>query len=100
MRNIQTQCYRNTDPVTSALAAEHINKAGLRGTQQRRAAAAVRVYPGHTSAELAYYTGIDRHQLAKRLPECEMAGAVRRGDKRQCSVSHLMAIVWNVGEGG
>lgn len=100
MLTIQTPASRAADPETSYLAERHINSSGLRGHQQRQAAAAVRCYPGRTSAELAEMTGIDRHRLAKRLPEAETAGAVRRGDKRQCSVSHLMAIVWNVGEGG
>lgn len=100
MLTIQTPAARANDPDTSHLAETHINRSGLRGRQQRQAAAAVRCYPGRTSAELAEITGIDRHRLAKRLPECETAGAVRRGDKRQCSVSHLMAIVWYVGEGG
>lgn len=100
MRNVQTQCYRNSDPVTSALAADHVNKTGLRSHQQRQAAAAVKVYPGHTSAEIAHFTGLCRFMLARRLGEAELAGAVRRGDKRQCAVSHLMAIVWYVGEGG
>ena len=100
MRTVMTPASKSGDPITSYLAEQHVNRAGIRSHQQRQAAAAVSCYPGRTSAELAEITGIDRHRLAKRLPECETAGAVRRGYKRQCSVSHLMAIVWYVREGG
>lgn len=100
MLTIQTPASRATDPETSYLAERHVNASGLRSHQQRQAAAAVRCYPGRTSAELAAITGLCRWMLGRRLSEAETAGAVRRGDKRQCSVSHLMAIVWNIGEGG
>lgn len=76
---VETPASRATDPVTSHAAEADTTRSGRRAAQQQQVAEAVRQHPGVTSAELARRTGIDRHAIGRRLPECETAGAVRRG---------------------
>lgn len=85
---------RTTDPITSHMAAADIVASGGASIQRRRAAAAVRLSPGRTSLELAHAIGIDRYELARRLPECEREGLVKRGDHRRCMVSGKQAVTW------
>ena len=93
-RIVATPAARRRDPVSSHLAAAHITRSGKRGAQQDQAAAAVRAHPGHTSFELALLTSLDRYLLARRLPECETAGRVKRGLIRHCTVTGRMAMEW------
>lgn len=85
---------RTTDPITSHLSAAEIIASGCASKQRRRAAAAVRNHPGRTSLELSRVTGIDRHELARRLKECESEGMVKRGDHRRCTVSGRQSLTW------
>jgi DNA-binding MarR family transcriptional regulator len=55
--------------------------------------------PSLTSAELAERHNLDRHMLARRLPELREAGLLRdnRDDSRfmrRCRVSGTRAVVW------
>lgn len=93
---VQTPIARASDPLSSHLAAEHVTKTGTRSDQQNKAAEAVKQFPGLTSFELAMRTGIDRYTLARRLPECETAGRVRKGEIRACRVTGRKAHVWEV----
>ena len=88
------QAFRNSDPVTSQLAADHIIRTGARAHQQHMAAAAVRAFPGRTSLELGQEARMCRFMLARRLPECEEAGTVYRGPVRKCRVSGRQAATW------
>lgn len=65
---------RKNDPSTSREAEADLNNSGRRETDQRRAAEAVRKYPGLPSSELARRAQLDRHMLGRRLGEIE-AGA-------------------------
>lgn len=94
MLDVRPHAARSTDPGTSHEAAAHHTKTGARARQQALAVAAVEQYPGLTSLELALRTSMDRYVLARRLPECEDALAVRRGQERKCSVSGRTAITW------
>ena len=87
---------RNTDPQTSHEAAAAIVRTGDRAHMQHLAYAAVRAYPGLTSLELATASGLCRFMLARRLPEIEEAGLVKRGDKRRCAASTrgFTAVTW------
>ncbi|WP_267086454.1 winged helix-turn-helix domain-containing protein [Xanthomonas sacchari] len=85
---------RTTDPLTSWNAAEHVVRSGKAALQQGIAAEAVKANPGHTSAELARYCTLDRYQLARRLPELEEAGRVRRGNSRKCLATGHGATTW------
>lgn len=95
-RIVQTPIARASDPLSSHLAADHITKTGGRAHQQNQAAEAVKQFPGRTSFELAMRTGLCRFALARRLPECETAGRVRKGPMRTCSVTGRKAHVWEV----
>lgn len=90
----RTPASRAGDPSSSHDAEAEINRTGQRASQQHRVLAAVRRYPGRTSAELARLTGMDRHMVAKRLPELEPLH-VQRGDKRQCAANHRPALTWS-----
>lgn len=93
-RAVHTPAARRTDPASSHQAAEIHTLSGKRGQQQDQAAAAVRQFPGCTSFELAMRTDLDRYMLARRLPECETAGRVRRGIQRTCTVTGRVAMEW------
>ncbi|HDS1649035.1 TPA: winged helix-turn-helix domain-containing protein [Stenotrophomonas maltophilia] len=79
---------RYTDPSSSHEAAAHMVSSGAQAVQQSQASSAVRKYPGLTSLELARATGLDRFMLARRLPEIEKQGLIRRGMVRKCSASN------------
>lgn len=91
---VETPAARRTDPVTSHQAAETLTRTGERAHLQHLTAAAVRQYPGRTSQELAALTKIDRYTLARRLPECETAKTVRRGEPRECTITKRNALTW------
>lgn len=92
--NVQTPASRSTDPNASHDAEQHINRSGVRARHQQMAAQAVVRHPGMTSLEISERTSLCRYMLARRLPECETANAVRRGQERRCTVSGRMAATW------
>ena len=85
---------RSTDPMTSHVAAQHITASGLRSLQQHQTLAAVRAYPGLTGQELAQASGICRYTLARRFPEVEEMGLIRRSEARTCAVTGRKAATW------
>ncbi len=85
---------RATDPSTSHEAADYMTTSGKRAAQQALTAKAVEQYPGLTSMELGRRARMGRYMLARRLPECEEAGMVRRGQARRCSASGRTAVTW------
>lgn len=91
---VQTPASRKTDPETSFLAEDEINRTGKRQRQQKEVRDAVTLNPGRTSAELAQCCVLDRWQIARRLPEVEVAGRVRRGGSRRCRVTGRKSITW------
>lgn len=91
---IETPAARSSDPITSHEAAEEVTLNGGRAAQRRTVEAAVWMHPGLTSAELARKCLLDRWQIARRLPEAELAGHVKRGEARVCGVSNRRAITW------
>jgi len=93
MPDIRTPAARATDPGTSHAAAEAITKTGVRAHQQRQVLAALREWPGCTSAELASNAGMDRYAVARRLPELCPTFAFR-GGSRACAVSGRPAVTW------
>jgi hypothetical protein len=92
------------DPRTSAMAEREITAMGERDRQQMTVYAAVVANPGRTSNELSrLIEGMDRHQVAKRLPEIAEAvdGAtprkvilIERGPVRACSVTQRPCVTW------
>lgn len=83
------------DPATSRIAADRLERSGVLGEHIRIAAAVVAGNPGKTSAELAATdTRLDRAEFARRLPEAEREGLVRRGDSRKCAATGSACITW------
>lgn len=91
--DVRTPAARSTDPGTSHAAAEAVTKSGVRAHQQRQVLAALREWPGRTSAELASNAGMDRYAVARRLPELCPTFAFR-GGSRACAVSGRPAVTW------
>lgn len=69
---------RRTDPDSSHVAADRAKRSGAIGAQATTTFIAVRAYPGLTSKQLAGVCPLDRYQVARRLPELERRGLVRR----------------------
>ena len=84
---------RGTDPVTSHLAAEAMEKNGTAKKQREKVLAAVKRFPGCTSAELETAMGMDRPATARRLPELEPL-LVYKGERRTCRTRGTQAYTW------
>jgi hypothetical protein len=93
-RRIETPAARNSDPNSSHLAAAEVTITGRRYDHQQIVTDAVHKHPGLTSAELTKYTGLERHEVARRLPDAAVAGTVIRGAERRCTSSGRMAVTW------
>ena len=84
--------HRSTDPETSKAAAEEITTSGNASRQAEQVLDLVRRQPKSTSKELAFVAArsastrnLDYHAIARRLPELERAGLIRRGPARRCT---------------
>ena len=84
---------RATDPASSHAAADRMAETGAAEGQRSRVLEALRGQPGRTLAELMVQ-GLDRYQVARRLPELVTLGLVRRGAARECQVTGRQAVTW------
>lgn len=84
------------DPQSSFQAAKRINLDGARHNQKAAVLRAVVRFGGHTSRELAVLADLDRHLVARRLPDLESDQLVTRGATRVCKESSkgLSAVTW------
>jgi hypothetical protein len=87
---------RRSDPESSKEAAQRANASGSVKANVQRVIDLVWVKPGCTSRELAEIqnAGLDRYEIARRLPDAEELGAVRKGAKRKCRVARTSAVTW------
>ena len=85
---------RNTDPATSHAAAHKTEDGGRAGAQRKACLAEVQKNQGKTAAEIAKATGLERHVPSRRLPELRVAGSVKNGPARICSVTGRMSLTW------
>jgi len=86
---------RASDPHTSHLAAEHVEKTGLADTQKRLVLEELKgCSMPVTSRELAFLGCIDRYSVARRLPELKDEGLVCCFPARKCRISKRQAITW------
>lgn len=92
--NIQTPAARATDPDPSHAAADEVTRNGRRHANRVTVAKVVADHPGYTSRELAYHCTLERHEVARRLSECETAGDVIRGEARQCRIGGRSVTTW------
>lgn len=103
---MQNALARNTDPITSDIAAEDLIKSGRLAWQKSQVMqmmkGCVGFYntqdptDGPTSAELAFMYNEDRYMVARRLPDLEKQGLVKKVGMRQCRVSGRQAVVWRL----
>ncbi len=89
---------RATDPVTSHEAAEEHVESGRNATQRAIVLEILGVLDGSTSGGLAAAMGVSRYLTARRLPELEEAGSVRRGEPRPSQVTGRRGVTWWVVE--
>lgn len=88
------------DPATSHEAARRMVESGKLNEQGEAVLALVLRWPGRTSAELAANAeakripGIDRHIVARRLPEIERSGRIFRGAAVVCKANGTKAQTW------
>lgn len=85
---------RNTDDVTSHLAAVAHTDSGKRGRHCAIVLRAIRMHPGETSHELSARCGLERHEVARRCPDLLATGLVRKGAKRPCDMTGNLAVTW------
>ena len=82
---------------TSKLAETRITESGERLKHAEMVLIALRLHNGSTSAELAeYLVNLDRYQIARRLPELQYNGLIRKGKPRICGMCNNVCDVWFV----
>ena len=82
------------DPLTSFTAGERFERSGRLRGQMLLVLLALRKWPGKTSAELAQLAGLDRHAVARRLPNLADRGFSERGPERMCRVCQCPCVTW------
>lgn len=87
------------DPASSHEAAEHLRRSGRLAAQKAAVLAALRQCDGSTHGELGRIMGCDWLVAARRLPELERAGHVRKGEVRTCRIKGSRCTTWWIMEG-
>jgi len=82
------------DPATSREAAEKLRRSGRLQTQRQAVLEALRQCDRATHAELGAFMGTHWLTPARRLPELERAGLVRKGEPRICTVKGSRCTTW------
>lgn len=82
------------DPETSRMAARNLVESGRLGRQQQAVLDALRTANGSTHGELGVVMGVHWLTPARRLPELERAGYVRKGEPRICRMKGTKCTVW------
>jgi len=95
MNGIFPPATRRDDPVTSRLAEQRVNL-GSRANHCRIVLAAVRKYPSMTAVELLPFTGLERHEVSRRLADLRSRGDVRVVGRRKCRVNGTAMLTWEV----
>lgn len=88
------------DPETSRDAARKLSHSGRLTGQRREVLEALRHCDGATHAELGRAMDRDWLVAARRLPELERGGLVRKGEPRICTVKNSRCCTWWIREGG
>lgn len=95
MRRV-TSLARCSDPSSSRAAAAEVVSSGRRQKQMDVVLSLLAKRTNVTSAELAYHCGLDRYMVARRLPDLESLGLVKRGAMRRCSVGERRCVTWRL----
>lgn len=91
-----TPCSRTSDPLSSKLADKDITLSGIREKQIKQAYEAVKQHRNCTSRELSVLTNLDRHMLARRLPECRQVVKCSDENMRKCRYSNRSCVTWDL----
>ncbi len=96
---------RGSDPVTSHIAAETVQKTGTRSRQKNRVLQLVHRYPGRTACELAAHSELDssrhaedpldRYQINRRTADLEAENLICKGQARKSRVNGHLALTWH-----
>lgn len=87
-----SQLARNTDPVTSHLAAATVYQ--FAGNHIEQIVSALHQFGPMTADEIATRTSLDKYQICRRLPEAEKAGMVKATEILRHTKSGRAARVW------
>lgn len=82
------------NPLTSYLAADQLARSGRHKNIKKAVLAALRAHDGSTSGELGQYLGRDWLYAARRLPELQRDGLVRKGQSRLCALKGTRCVTW------
>jgi hypothetical protein len=85
---------RNTDPVTSHIAARDVDASGVAYGQRAACLSEVIARPGQTASEISVALELERIVGGKRLPELREAGFVKNGPSRACRVTGNRCMTW------
>lgn len=90
---------RESDPITSHLAARDIVESGVFETQKEKVLALLEAYNDKygvapTSAELARWADLERVVTSRRLPDLEKTKRVKRHIFRTCTISKKLCTTW------
>lgn len=100
MRESFAPASRRTDPASSHLAEQEINKSGARQRQCDIVLWCVLRRNGATAKELAREAArrgikdVDSYAFSRRLPDLEKKGLVQRGVLRECLVGGRRSVTW------
>ena len=94
---------RNSDPVTSRLAARELLESGALDTQRSFVYNVLSQNEGLTSRELAALVGGDKHEerarFSRRLPDLKNLGLAKQGESRPCTSCNRTCVTWYLAEG-
>jgi hypothetical protein len=83
------------DPITSLLAAQNLTLSGARSAKKRRLVEFLRTCREPlTSLEISRALDLERHDVAKRLPDARRDGHLQNGPMRNCRVSGRLGVTW------
>jgi len=68
--------HRRSDPASSEIGAREVTASGRRDAQKMEVLHALRQHPMMSSRDLAEACGMDRHMVARRLPDLREDGLV------------------------
>jgi len=98
MQQLEIPLARNTDPITSDMAADDLIKSGRWKSQKTLVYWMLKAFCrdkyNPTSAELAQASALDRYMVARRLPDLEKSGHAHKLGARRCDVTGKKAVTW------
>ena len=91
-----TKNYHRSDPVTSKKAASRVKY--FANAHHGVIFYVLLKHGGLTSEEISFKCDLDRHQVARRLPEMEQIGTVKKTGHTRRSTKGRQGVVWEVNQ--